>query len=223
MRSSASSRALPTSTSRPPTRARAPRPAYAWKSVTARVAATPRALACATIAAASGCSDARSSDGHERKRLGRVDALGPPLLRDDRPALRERARLVEHDGRQFARALQRVAPLDQDAEVRALARGDHHRRGHREAHRARTRDDQHRDGCGEPAHERALAAEQPPRRQRQQGDADDDRHEHGADAIGEVLDGRARRLGIAHQPDDPRQHAGGARASWRGRRSRPCR
>ena len=49
-------------------------------------------------------------------------------------------------------ALQRLAALDQHAELRALAGRDHHRRRHGKPHRARTGDDQHRDRRGEGAH-----------------------------------------------------------------------
>ena len=56
-------RALPTSTARSPTRACAPRPAWAWKCEAGPTVAPsmPRAAAYATTAAARGCSDARST------------------------------------------------------------------------------------------------------------------------------------------------------------------
>ena len=61
------------------------------------------------------------------------------------PAARERAGLVEHDRVDPVRALERLAAPDQDARLGPAAGADHDRRRRREAHRARTGDDQHRD------------------------------------------------------------------------------
>ena len=64
---------------------------------------------------------------------------------DLRRALGQRAGLVEHDGVDRRQPLERLAALDQHAGRGAASAGDHHRGRHRQPHRARAGDDQHRD------------------------------------------------------------------------------
>ena len=127
-------------------------PSTPWPGTAAKPATSassaPVSLACCTIASASGCSDDFSSAAARRKNslgLEPGERLG---LGDHRLAVGERAGLVEDDGLDAVGGLQRVAALDQDAALRALAGADHDggRRG--QTQRARAGDDDHR-GAGE--------------------------------------------------------------------------
>ena len=133
---------------------------------------------------------------------------------DRRLAFRDGAGLVEDDGGDVAGALERLAALDQHAERRALASGDHHRRGDGESHRAGARNDQHRDRAGERAHgwrrDAGEITNHEPRHERRDGEGDDDRNEDAADSISEPLNRCARSLRVAHEPYDLREHAVGA-------------
>ena len=113
------------------------------------------------------------------------------------------ARLVEHDGGHGARALQRLAALDQQA-GRAAAGRDHHRGRNREtiAHgQAITSGDRGRRRT----RERRRRRHDHPRRERHDGEAQHDGHEHAADPVREALDRCARGLRVAHESDDARQ------------------
>ena len=114
-----------------------------------------------------------------------------------------------------AGALQRLAALDQDAELGApcpvatitavgtaspIAQGQAMISTATAAAKART--------AGAVAPARSAATNQTTNVAI--GDRDDDRDEHAADAIGEVLDRRARALRVAHQADDLREDAVGA-------------
>ena len=123
-----------------------------------------------------------------------------------RPALSDRARLVEDDCGDLACALQRLATLDQHAERRGAAAGHHHGGRNRQSHGARAGDDEHGHRRGKAPHQRRRVGQHPPGEQRHDGEPDDDWHEDGADPIGQRLNRRARRLRIPHQPDDAGQH-----------------
>ena len=123
----------------------------------------------------------------------------------------------------LAGALQRLAALDQHAELGAppvatitavgtaspIAHGQAMISTATAAANART--------------ERRRSAGDEPDDERQRRDRHHDRHEHRAHAIGELLDRRARRLRVAHQPDDLRERAVGADRRSRGHRSAPVR
>ena len=101
----------------------------------------------------------RGRDGLRDRMLGgRLDGAGEPehvaarsaVERRDvgelHPALGDRARLVEDDGRDPARPLEDLRALDEDAELRAAPGADHERGRRREPERAGAGDDEHGDG-----------------------------------------------------------------------------
>ena len=94
-----------------------------------------------------------------------------------RLALGDRPGLVEHDGVELVRGLERGAVADQDAVLGALAGADHDRRRRRQAERARAGDDQHGDEVEQGVGERGLRSEGQPDDERERGDADDRRDE----------------------------------------------
>ena len=81
----------------------------------------------------------------EREDLALLVALEQHDVGHFRLAVRERAGLVEDDRRDLVRGLERVAALDEDAVLGALAGADHDRRRRGQAERARARDDDDRD------------------------------------------------------------------------------
>jgi hypothetical protein len=85
----------------------------------------------------------------EPQQLVARDALAGDCIGEPHPALRHRARLVEDDGREPARSLEHLGPLDEDAELGSAARAHHEGGRRRQAKRARAGDDQHGDGGGE--------------------------------------------------------------------------
>ena len=120
--SSASSRAFPSATARPSTRPRTPRPAQRLDAV-ASPSATPRPAAPRTIAAASGCSLARSSDAASRSNVAsslRRRSRRPTT--SSRLALGQRPGLVDHEGVDLVQDLQRLGVLEQHARRRAPCR-----------------------------------------------------------------------------------------------------
>ena len=98
---------------------------------------------------------------------------------------RDRARLVEDDRVDGARGLQDLRALDEDAELRASPGPREERRRCREAERARTGDDQHRDRGREGAVD--VAGRDDPSDERDQGDDDDRRHEDRRDPVRQPL------------------------------------
>ena len=87
----------------------------------------------------------------------------------------------------------------------ALPRRDHHRRRHREAHRARTGDDQHGDARRERTHDAAAGEE--PDNERHDRDHEDHRHKNGAHAVRQSLNRRPSALRLSHERDNARQRA----------------
>ena len=101
----------------------------------------PSSLARATTASASGCSELRSSAAASVNIARRVVAVGELDVGHLGLAVRERAGLVEDDRRDLVGGLERVAGLDEDAVLGALAGADHDRGRRGETERARARDD----------------------------------------------------------------------------------
>src|SRR5439155_23775145 len=99
-------------------------------------------------------------------------------------AFRQRASLVEDDGRQALRLLKIFAALDQEAIFRTYASPDHDRRGRRDPEGAGAGDDQHRDEEDEGVGDRRGEGD-PPDEERQDRDDDDGGDEHGGDAVRE--------------------------------------
>ena len=99
--------------------------------------------------AASGCSEPGSTAAARRKSPSSVTSAAGSTTDDHRSPLGQRAGLVEDHDRDVGRPLQRVAALDQDAQLGAAAGGHHDRGRHGEPHRARAGDDEHRDAGGE--------------------------------------------------------------------------
>ena len=147
----------------------------------ARPGAAPRSRAAATMAAASGCSLARSRRRGERQQI----VLGPLARRHDRddarPAFGQRAGLVDHERIDLLQALQRLGRADQHAGARALADADHDRHRRREAERAGAGDDQHRDRGDQRIGERRGRSPDRPGRECQQRDGDHRGHEPAGD------------------------------------------
>ena len=119
-----------------------------------------------TIASASGCSLARSTLAASRRTSSSVKAVGRDDRRHRRPALGQRAGLVDDERVDLLHALERLGVPDQHAGLRAAADADHdrHRRG--EAERARTGDDEHRRRPRRARRRSAARAQDAPRRRR---------------------------------------------------------
>ena len=130
---------------------------------------------------------ARLHRGRERQQPRGV-AVDGHAGHQHRSAFGERAGLVERHHGHVMRDLQRLGVLDEDAVARGHA-GAHHQRGRRgQAERARTGDDQHGHGIEHGA--LPVARGHSPAQQRGQRGHAHHRHEHGADAVDQVLDGR---------------------------------
>ena len=120
--------------------------------------------------------------------------------------------LVEGDDANGMGNFESFGVFDEDAVSRRDAGAGHDRRGCCEAERTGAGDDQYRDGVEDGLF--PLAGAEPPGKQRQPGDADDDRHEDRADAVDQTLDRRLlrlRRLDHAHDPGQLRFGADGSR------------
>ena len=113
------------------------------------------------------------------------------------------ARLVEHDRRHAARALEDLRPLDQDPELRATAGADHQRRRRRQAEGARAGDDQDRDGSREGGGD--IAGEREPASERGQREHEHDRNENCGDAVDEALDRSPAGLSLCDEACDLRE------------------
>ena len=125
----------------------------------------------ATIAAASGCSLPWSMLAARRSTSSSVTRSRDDAL-EGRPALGQRAGLVDDQRVDLAQVLDRRGVAEQHALRRCVAGGDHdrHRRG--QAERARAGDDQHRDRVDQAVDPARLRPEQAPDEERQDGDAD---------------------------------------------------
>ena len=124
-------------------------------------------------------------------------------------------RFVDDDGIDAFEPLERFGIFHEDAARGASAGTDHdgHRRGQTE--RARTRDDQHRDGADKGQHEARLRPPDTPRHKRGKRACDDGWHEVRRNPIGQPLNRRAAALRLGDHPHDLcnegiRAHAFGA-------------
>ena len=131
---------MPATIVRPSTVASTPWPATASNAVTGRKPSSSRLARVddrgsqrVLAAALGGC--------REVEQLGDVRAGGGHDLHDLGPAHRQGAGLVEDDGVDAMRDLERLAALDEDAGLRSAAGADHDGRRRRKAHRARAGDD----------------------------------------------------------------------------------
>ena len=119
------------------------------------------------------------------------------------PPLGDGAGLVQHDGGDAPRRLERLRALDEDAELRPAAGADHQRRRRREAERAGTRDDE--DGDRGRERLRGVSGEEQPPRQRREREPDHDRDEDGGDPVDETLDRSLPGLRLGDEPRDLRE------------------
>ena len=153
-----------------------------------------RPLGARRLAARHAPADARCrfAGGRRRERRIASHALGCDRTDQSRPALGQRAGLVEGHRVDRVRQLQRLGVLDQDAVPRRDAGAGHDRRRRRQAQRAGAGDHQHRDGVDQ----RLVPRRRRPASQPSEASAaamhQHDRHEHGAHAVDQALD---RRLG----------------------------
>ena len=127
-----------------------------------------------------------------------------------RRAFRDGSRLVEYNRVHLARALQYLPALDQQTQLGASPRGNHHRRWNGKTHRARTRNNENGNGSGDGARQGRHVSEQIPGEKSRDRYCNHRRDKHRADFVRQALDRRPRRLCVPHQFDDPRQHASGA-------------
>ena len=129
-------------------------------------------------------------------------AIGDDERHERRLAFRQRPGLVDDDRVYPFEALEGLRVLDEDPGGRAPPGADHdrHRRGQPE--RARTRDDQHRDGVDEREGQPRRRPPEPPDDEGQQRHRDDRRHEIRGDRVGQTLNRRAAALGVADHSDD---------------------
>ena len=157
--------ALPSATARALDRAR---DALAGRRVEVRRrrrAASPRSCAAATIAAASGCSLARSSAGGEAQHVGfrHAPSRRPRRSRCGLPSVSVPV-LSTTSVSTFSSRSSASAFLISTPGLRAAPDADHDRHRRREAERARAGDDQHRHGGDQAVGEARLRAPDAPRR-----------------------------------------------------------
>ena len=200
---------MPTATRCPAIVPVTPLPVNDLKSATSG-SARPRSVAAATMAAASGCSLARSRPALET-RAGRLVEPSASDHRDHaRLAFGQRAGLVDDQRVDRLQPLQRFGILDQHAGHGAFADSDHD--GHRcgETERARAGDDQHGDRRDQRISESRRRAPDHPGDEGDDRRGDDRGHEPGRDDIGKALDRRTAALRLRNHLDDTRQHRLGA-------------
>ncbi len=157
------------------------------------------------MAAASGCSLTRSRLATSRRSCdsSRPDCA-TTVVSAGLPSVK-RAGLV-HDHRvDLLHHLERLGVAEQHAEFRAPPGADHDRHRRRQAERARAGDDQHGDGVHERVGQARLGPPDGPDGEGDGRSQDHGRHEPARDGVGQALNGRARALRLAHQPDDLRQ------------------
>ena len=128
-----------------------------------------------------------------------------------RTSLGDGAGLVQHHRAHIPCPLEDVTALDENPHLGTLAAGDHDCGGDRQPHGTRAGDDEHGHGGGKGPHQRCLGGGDVPDTEGEQRQCHDHRHEHGADAVGQVLNGGAAPLSVTHEPHDLREHAVGAK------------
>ena len=121
-------------------------------------------------------------------------------------ALRERPRLIDHEGIDALQCLQRLRVLDQHPGRSTAAGPDHDRHRRRQAQGTGARNDEYRHSVDEGVGHPRLGAESGPGEEREHGNQDDNRHEVSRDHVGQALDRGAGPLGLGHHPHDLREH-----------------
>ncbi|MDT4816221.1 hypothetical protein FQZ97_492650 [compost metagenome] len=148
--------------------------------------------------------------GGEAKDFGRRELPGTDHAMKHRPALGERAGLVDDQRVDPAEALDRAGVPEEDAIAGSLAGGDHDRHGGGQAERARAGNDQDRyriDQAEDPA---GLRSEQPPAEESEQRDQDHPHHEIAGHGVRHPLHRGFRALGPRDHLHDLREHRLGA-------------
>ena len=126
-----------------------------------------------------------------------VDTLGCRHPHERHATGGDGAGLVQHDGVDASGRLEHLRAFDHDSELRRTAGTDEQCGGRGEPKRTRAGDDTYAYGCGEGG-TGAVAVDEPGR-ERESGEPDHDRDEHGRHAVGETLDGRLPGLSLLHQ------------------------
>ena len=127
-------------------------------------------------------------------------------IRQLRPSLGQRPRLVQHHGVDAGQDFERRSLAEQHPHFGALSGPDHDRRRRRQPHGARTRDQQHRHRGHESETQRRIRPECQPHPEGGGGGGDDDGHEDRGDLVGEPLDRRFGALRLLDHPDDLGEH-----------------
>src|SRR5215210_796782 len=122
-------------------------------------------------------------------------------------AFSDGAGLVEYNGVDVACSLENFSPLDQQPQLSSPSGGNHYSRWNGQPHRTGAGNDQHGDRGGDSAGERSLLGEEVPGEERKDGDCNYGGDKDRAHSIGQALNRGARALCIAHESDDPREHA----------------
>ena len=174
-------RRLPTATRLPSTAPLTPFPVCeANAEGSARL--SPRSAAPATMAAASGCSLARSRLAARRSSSSSAMPASGDDLGEPRLALGQGAGLVDDQGVDLLHQLERLGVLDEHAGARTAAGPDHDRHRRRQPERARAGDDQHRDRVDQREPQRRRRPEHGPHDEREHRRGDDAGHEPARDA-----------------------------------------
>ena len=131
----------------------------------------------------------------------------PAVVRDDgcdgRAAVGDGAGLVEDDGGEPVRGLERFAVADEDAELGGAAGADHDGGRGGQAECAGAGDDQDGDGGADgQGHVGGVGAEEGPAGEGAGRDEEHDGHEDGRDLVGQCLHRDLRGLGVLDQGDD---------------------
>ena len=211
---------------RPSTRACTPCPGIAWNSLAGGIAHARAPRRSLTIARATGCSASRSTAAARRSASSCATVAGRAHRDDAVLAERERARLVEHDGRQVARLLEAAPVAHEQAVPRAERRRDRDDERNREPERVRAGDDEHRHDPLD--RERGVGAGARARRSSvTSAGAERDDREAERRAVGERLRAGARLLRLRDEPHDAGERGALARAASprraASRRRSPCR
>src|SRR6266542_1794355 len=196
MPASASSRAVPTRTSRPAMVARTPLPVTESNPV-------------------AGAGDDRRGErvlavdlrrGGQRQQLVLGETGGRADIGERRLAGGDRAGLVQHDGVEPMGGFEGFGRADEDARLRALSGTDHNGQRSGQAQGARAGDDEHGDRGDQREGQRGRWAGDEPDREGDDRDRDDRGDEVRGDRVGQPLDRRPRRLRPLHEPDDLSEH-----------------
>jgi hypothetical protein len=122
-----------------------------------------------------------------------------------RPALGQRAGLVDHQGVDTSQPLERLGVTEQHAGVRAAANADHDRHRGRQPQGAGAGDDQHRDRRDQRISQPWLRSDHRPRRAGEHRHRDHRRREPAGDYVRHPLDRCAAALRFGHHLHDARE------------------